>query len=113
MSSASFGRAVGLALLSLSLVTCGGGAGDEAAPAVSTEKLRSGIEGPKARAFYEARGWAAAWDEDSARQLQQALANAPAHGLKREMFLPRLPEEPSGREIALTRAALLYGSALA
>ena len=113
MRSASFGRAVGLALLSVSLVTCGDGTGGGAAPAVSAEDLRSGIEGPQARAFYEARGWAAAWDEDSARQLQEALANAPAHGLKREMFLPRLPEQPGGRELALTRAALLYGSALA
>ena len=113
MASTSFGRAVGLALCSVSLVSCGDGTGGITAPDIGIEALKSGTEGPQARAFYEARGWAAAWDDDSARQLQDALAKAPAHGLRAQMFLPRLPGDPAGRELALTRAALLYGSALA
>ena len=105
MAVMRFGKVVALALLSFALATCGGGS-----PA-SVD--RSAVEGPQSRAFYEARGWVAAWDGDAAEMLQKALANAPAHGLRAEMFLESLPEEKHERELALTRAALLYASALA
>ena len=106
----SFGRAVCLALFSVSLATCGAAPGASSGAKVD----QSSVEGPQSRAFYKARGWAAAWDDDAAGQLQEALANAPEHGLKAEMFLPSpLPEDEAAREPALTKAALLYASALA
>jgi len=110
MAAIGFGRAVSLALLSVLLVTCGDGRGGGAAAIVE----KSAVEGPQARAFYEKRAWAAAWNDDSAEQLRQALGNAPSHGLKTAMFLPdNLPDDRAEREIALTDAALRYASALA
>lgn len=105
MTAKSFGRALSLALFSVSLAACGGSA-DRVA--------QSDVEGPQSKAFYEARQWSAAWNEDLAAKLQEALANAPAHGLRPEMFLASpLPEDSGARDIALTRAALLYAAALA
>lgn len=102
-------KAISLALLSFTLATCGDSPGGGSGARVE----QSAVEGSQARAFYEARGWAAAWDDDAAEKLQQALAAAPAHGLRADMFLPKtLPEDAAARELALTRAALLYASAL-
>ncbi len=110
MAASVFGKAVGLALFSIILTTCGDGRGGRGSEIVE----KSAVQGPQARAFYEARGWTAAWDDDAAEQLQEALANAPAHGLKAAMFLPgKLPEDGPERELALTNAALRYASALA
>ena len=105
MAATRIGEAVFLALLSLGLATCGGGS-----PA---NVDRSAVQGPQSRAFYEARGWTAAWDDDAAEQLHEALSRAPAHGLRAEMFLASLPEDKAERELALTKAALAYASALA
>ncbi len=114
MAAKSFGKAIGLALCSVLLATCGEGPGRGGYPDVSVEALKAGVEGTPARAFYEARQWAAAWNDDSAEALQKALAKAPAHGLKADMFLPKpLPEDSAERELALTGAALKYASALA
>src|SRR5687767_12390440 len=109
MPASVFGKAVGLALFSVFLTTCGDRSGGGRG---IVEK--SAVQGPQARAFYETRGWTAAWDDDSAEQLQKELANAPVHGLKAAMFLPaELPEAAPERELALTNAALRYASALA
>jgi murein L,D-transpeptidase YcbB/YkuD len=106
MAASSFGRAICLALFSVTLATCG----DDRGALVP----KSEVEGAQSRAFYEARQWASAWDEDSGDELQKALANAPAHGLRADMFLSGpMPDDPGERDIALTRAALLYASALA
>ena len=114
MAAASFGRALCLALFSVFLATCGEGSGHGPTGGAPAEVAKSDVDGPQARAFYEARGWVAAWNDDSARQLQQALANAPAHGLRADMFQPApLPGDAGAREVALTRTALLYASALA
>ncbi len=114
MAAIGFGRAVSLALLSVLLAGCGNSLGASNPADVDVGSLRSGAGGAQARAFYEARGWTAAWDGDSADQLQEAVANAPAHGLNSRMFLPSpLPADAAKRELALTRAALLYASALA
>ena len=103
-----------LALCSVSLAACGNGRAGEPSQGGGFTVVRSQVEGPQASAFYEARAWAAAWDKDSAKQLQEAIAGAPAHGLKAGMFLSApLPEDSTGRELALTRAALTYASALA
>lgn len=104
---ARIGRVVCLALFSVSLATCG----DDRQ---GFQLSQSDVEGPQARAFYEARGWSAAWTEDAADKLQEALANAPAHGLRVDMFLRApLPDGRRERELALTKASLLYSSALA
>ena len=114
MAAHGFGRAFCLALFSVFLATCGDGFGRGRSADIDISVLKDEVEGPQARAFYQARGWAAAWDEDSAEGLQQALANAPAHGLRGDMFLPAaLPDEGTARELALTSAALRYASALA
>ena len=112
-----FGRTLSFALLCVALAGCdrdgSGGSAGGGPRTVDAQLLRSGVEGPHAKAFYEARGWAAAWDDRSAEQLQAAIARAPAHGLKADMFLKSLPEDSTGRELALTNAALSYASALA
>ena len=113
MAATSFGRAISLALFSVTLATCGDGPIGGLAGDSGFTVSRSGVDGPEARAFYEARNWAAAWDDKAADQLQEALANAPAHGLKAEMFLPSaLPEDKAEREVKVTQAALGYASAL-
>lgn len=114
MAANSIGKAFCLALLSVTLATCSNGSGDGPAGDRGFQVSRSDVDGPQARAFYAARGWAAAWNDEAAGQLQEALAKAPAHGLKTKTFLPSLlPEDAGQRELALTRAALTYASALA
>lgn len=105
MAATSFGRAICLALFSVSLASCGDSTGSPI--------QKSAVEGLQSRAFYEARGWVAAWDDDSTEALEKAIANAPAHGLRADMFLRQPPPEGGERDVALTRAALLYASALA
>ena len=101
------GKAVALALLSVSLGSCGN----------SSRVDAEAIEGEakdEVRAFYQARDWQAAWDGKSEKQLIEIIDGAPAHGLKRDLFLEdELPEDRGDREIALTTAALRYASALA
>lgn len=113
MAAVSFGRAICLALCSVLLVTCGDNDSRDP-PGGGFEVSPSDVTGSQARAFYEARHWAAAWDDDAAEELEKAIANAPAHGLRADMFLPaQLPDDDGDREVALTRGALLYASALA
>ncbi|HET6940759.1 MAG TPA: L,D-transpeptidase family protein, partial [Sphingomicrobium sp.] len=64
--------------------------------------------------FYKARQWQAAWDDASEKQLLEIINGAPSQGMKRELFIKaQLPQDRSEREIALTKAALRYASALA
>ena len=107
----SLGKAVALALLSVSLSSCGN-------PFADPNHVDSDALGADAsrevRAFYEARQWQSAWNGNAEKQLLEIIDQAPAHGLKRELFLKgELPEDRSEREIALTKAALRYASALA
>ena len=108
------GKALILALFSVSLAACGGspfsGGND-----VSPSSLQSQAEDPKVRAFYEARQWQAAWDGKNEKALIEAIGGAMAHGLKPSLFLKEeaLPEEEAAREVALTKAALRYADALA
>jgi murein L,D-transpeptidase YcbB/YkuD len=116
MSLPRFGRHLSLALFCVALAACGdsSGGGIAAGPqSVDSRTLRAQADGPRTRAFYEARGWTAAWDDRSAGQVQAAIGKAVAHGLRPDMFLKSLPDDPTGRELALTRAALTYASALA
>src|SRR5687768_17078997 len=94
----SLGRMLGLALFSVSLTGCG--TSDRFSPAA----LQSEAGEPQLRAFYMARGWQAAWDRGSEKRLREAIGQAPAHGLRPDMFLKEpLPEDPNRREVALTR----------
>src|SRR3990170_2744251 len=116
MFDSRFGKHIGLALFCVALLACGDSSGRQPAAnpeRVDSQALRSQAEGSQARAFYQARNWAAAWDEDNAGQLQAAIGQAPAHGLSADMFLKALPDDPTERELALTKAALTYASALA
>lgn len=106
------GKAVALALLSVSLSNCGNPFSSDPKH-VDAEAL-----GAKAsadvRAFYEARQGQAAWDGKAEKQLRDIIDAAPTHGLKRELFLKEdLPKDRTEREVALTKAALRYASALA
>jgi len=103
------GKAVALALLSVSLSACGNLFSDR----IDAEAL--GAEASSdVRAFYEARQWQRAWDGGAAKQLVEVLDGAAAHGLNRDLFLKgEIPEDRDQREAALTKAALRYASALA
>ena len=112
-TSSRAGKALILALLSVSISACGNGLplGNKQADAGS---LQSSITDPQGRAFYEARQWKDAWDGKTEKQLLDIIAGAPANGLKPDLFLKQpLPKDPSAREAALTSAALRYASALA
>ena len=106
------GNAFLLALAALPLSACSDGSpfggGDTATVA------QSAVSDPQVRAFYEARQWEAAWDGDSEKALLGVLGEALGHGLKPSLFLDesKLPEDGSARDVALTKAAIAYASAL-
>jgi L,D-transpeptidase YcbB len=103
------GKAVAFALLSVSLSACGNLFSDQVDAKALGAEASSDV-----RAFYEARQWQPAWDGGAEKQLIEVLDGAGAHGLNRHLFLKdQVPEDRDKREIALTRAALRYASALA
>lgn len=107
------GKALILALFCVSLAACGSEPGVQPKE-VDAGALRSEARDPQVRAFYEARQWQPAWDGAAERTLVEVIRGALTHGLKPSLFLKQpLPEDPSKREAALTRAALGYASALA
>lgn len=54
-----------------------------------------------------------AWNDDAAKQLQEIIAQAPANGLKPELFLKgNPPSDGAGHAEVLTNAALHYAEAL-
>jgi len=107
------GKALILALFSVALADCGN------KPAVNPKQVDAGAlqtdaRDPQVRAFYEARQWQPAWDKKAESALLSIIEQAPANGLKPELFLKQpLPTDASAREATLTRAALSYASALA
>jgi murein L,D-transpeptidase YcbB/YkuD len=106
------GKAVALALFSVSLASCGNPFASD--PKHVDAQALGADAGKDARAFYKARQWQAAWDGKTEKQILEIIEGAPTHGLKRELFLKGdPPKDPSEREIALTKAALRYASALA
>ena len=107
------GKSLILALFSVALAACGSRS-DVHPKQAEAGTLQSAVSDPQARAFYEARGWQAAWDGKSERDLLGSLAQAPANGLRVDLFLRQpLPTDANEREAALTKAALGYASALA
>ncbi|HWH22587.1 MAG TPA: L,D-transpeptidase family protein [Allosphingosinicella sp.] len=81
---------------------------------VSASELQAAIKEPRIRLFYQARGWKAAWNEDQARELTEALREAPMHGLEAVQFLKEgdAARDPVAREAALSTAAVSYAAAL-
>jgi len=93
------GTALSLALLSVALPSCsqgGNSSGQQASNAGSTST------NPQQ------------WTKSTEKQLLDAIAGAPANGLKPELFLNgEPPKEEPARGQALTAAALRYADALA
>lgn len=106
------GKALIPALLSICVSGCGSGFSfGHKQP--DSSSLQSSSD-PQTRAFYQARQGKAAWDRGSEQALIGVINQAPANGLKPDLFLKLpLPKDPNAREAALTDAALKYASALA
>lgn len=111
-TSSRAGKAVILALFCVALADCGKSGVHPRD--VDPSALQSTITNPQVRAFYQARQWKAAWDRRSEKELVAIIRQAPANGLKPDLFLKGpLPADANEREAALTSAALAYASALA
>ncbi|MDB5693671.1 MAG: murein L,D-transpeptidase [Alphaproteobacteria bacterium] len=83
-------------------------------PQIAPQDIQAAATDSDVHHFYEARGWAAVWTKDLAKDLKAALADAPRHGLKTESFLDESKAGSAAeREVAMTKAALDYGHALA
>jgi murein L,D-transpeptidase YcbB/YkuD len=93
------GTALGLALLSVALPSCSQGGS-------SSGQQQPGSAEPDTPQLQ--------WNKKVEKQLVGAIANAPANGLKPELFLKGdLPKDDKERFTVLTRAALGYAQALA
>jgi murein L,D-transpeptidase YcbB/YkuD len=91
------GTAVGLALSSIALPSCSKG-GNPSSNAGSQQAPAQQIE----------------WSKKAEKQLLDAIAQAPANGLKPDLFLKGdLPRDDAQRGAVLTQAALRYADALA
>ena len=97
-----------------------GGDGGEGVAAVQPSRvtpaeLRAAVSDPRLVRFYEARDWQPAWNEETARNLVEAIGQARRHALVPDAFLAEAAraEAPAAREAALTLAALSYAEALA
>lgn len=96
----------------------GGGSGEtvEINPeAVTAADLKAAVKDPRVKAFYEARGWQAAWTGERAEELQGAFADAVRHAIDAKSFAEHATKGSSAaeREAGLTLAAIEYGQALA
>lgn len=106
------GKAVALALLSVSVAGCEDSFGSN--PRTIDAQALGAKADPQLRAFYAARNGEFAWDRKSEKQLVEIVESAPTHGLRSDLFLnDDLPKDREARELALTRLALHYASALA
>jgi murein L,D-transpeptidase YcbB/YkuD len=92
----SAGKAVILALFSVSVAACDRGGNSTNQPGTSASDSQ------------------VAWTKKTEKQLLQAIQNAPANGLKPDLFLKGdLPSDDAQRYAVLTQAALKYAEALA
>lgn len=76
---------------------------------------RNAVTDPVARSLYAKVGWHGLWSAANASAFVAALADRTRHGLDRVAFLPDSPDGAPAEEkdVALTKAALDYASALA
>ena len=89
------GAAIGLALCSTALVSCSAGNKSDQS---KSQEAASALE----------------WTRNAQKQLLDAIANAPANGLRPDLFLKGdLPSDDTERFAVLTQAALKYAEALA
>lgn len=86
-----------------------------AAPWISDGQLRAAAVDRSTRNFYEINGWRAVWSDAAATAFRRSLDGRARHGLDHLVFLDRdqASKTAAQREVALTRAALRYASALA
>lgn len=83
-------------------------------PSILPEQLRAAASDPMTRRFYEANGWRAVWSGAAERALEHSLGERARHGLDRRTFIENSTSPSAAeREVALTRAALAYATALA
>jgi murein L,D-transpeptidase YcbB/YkuD len=84
-------------------------------PAATEASLRALATAPDVQHFYARVSWHLVWTDAAVRALKEAIARRADHGLDRLQFLPELSsiETPPARDVAFTRAALLYAGALA
>jgi len=93
------GTALGLALFSIALPSCSNGGS-------SPGQNQSGAQ--------EAPTPKLSWNKSTEKQVLDAIAQAPANGLKPDLFLKGdLPKDDAERGAVLTKAALSYAEALA
>lgn len=94
--SSRVGKALILALCTVSLAACDGG---------SQSSNQAGSPASQAQL---------AWTKKTEKQLREAIDQAPANGLKPDLFLKgELPKDDAERYALLTQAALRYAEALA
>ncbi len=103
------------------LLGAGGAQAMQVVPATGTTVpqaapiAKAAVTDPQMARVYDKTGWQMLWSDDAANALDVALAERARHGLDRVVFLPDPGGEPdlAQRDIARTRAALDYASALA
>ncbi len=90
------------------------GAAQHSAEATA-DSLRALATEPDVQRFYARMGWRPVWTDAAVQALEAAIARRADHGLDRLQFLPETAHggTPAARELAFTRAALLYAGALA
>ncbi|MGN8001075.1 L,D-transpeptidase family protein [Sphingomonas sp. 22176] len=84
-------------------------------PKATESALRALATEPDVQRFYAHIGWHPVWTDARVQALKDTLARRADHGLERLRFLPEPApaETPAARDVAFTRAALLYAHALA
>jgi murein L,D-transpeptidase YcbB/YkuD len=90
--------------------------GSTGTPQVDATQIQSAVTDPASKRFYEARGWAGAWDPNQSKALEAAIRDGIRHGINPESFLKDLASgggSDAAREAALTKTALAYAHALA
>jgi murein L,D-transpeptidase YcbB/YkuD len=93
----------------------GGGPATAQAEGVTPEALQAAVKEEPLRRFYEARQWQSAWSGEKAEQLKGALRNSVRHGFEPAALTSPIDQasDPVAREVALSKAALVYAEALA
>ncbi len=82
-------------------------------PSIAPAVLQAEVQDTQVRDFYTNSGWSPIWSPRAEQALTVALEKRVEHGLDRVQFLPGLSKlSAAAREIALTRAALGFASAL-
>jgi murein L,D-transpeptidase YcbB/YkuD len=108
------GTLAAFTLALLMTTACDGGVSLPGTPKVSAHAIRQAADEPRVKAFYEARGWKAAWSESAAEDLLEAIAAADKHGIDADRFLAFVGQAPDAahEEAGLTLAAISYAEAL-